>query len=450
MPTPFIMPKMDMDQEVVTIISWLKKEGERIEKGEPVIEVETDKITSEIEAPESGILAGILYQENEEAPVTKVVAYILKEGESMDSLPAAGAPAAPQVAQPAAAPVPAQPAKPAVPATPLAEKVSADLHIKLDQVPASGPKVTRKDVESFAESLKEQGEHRVQTPATPAARRLSGENGVPLDAVSGTGPRGRVQAADVLHQAAAAQTAPEKPFKPASKALPATAVPFVGKRKRIAERLTASYQSIPHIFLTVEVDMSAAEAARKRVNQLAEKQGKPAVSVTAFLVKTVAWALKRHPYLNATLQDDKIQLLQDVNIGVATALEDGLIVPVIQAADQLSLAGINEHLRYLTAQARAGALTAEEVAGGTFTISNLGMFGISSFTAIINPPQSAILAVGTVTRKPVVVDENDTIAVRPIMNLTLSADHRLVDGAVAAAFLADLVSALEAPELVLY
>ena len=227
-------------------------------------------------------------------------------------------------------------------------------------------------------------------------------------------------------------------------------MPFVGKRKRIAERLTASYQSIPHIFLTVEVDMSAAEAARKRVNQLAEKQGKPAVSVTAFLVKTVSWALKRHPYLNATLQDDKIQLLQDVNIGVATALEDGLIVPVIQAADQLSLAGINEHLRYLTAQARAGALTAEEVAGGTFTISNLGMFGISSFTAIINPPQSAILAVGTVTRKPVVVDENDTIAVRPIMNLTLSADHRLVDGAVAAAFLADLVSALEAPELVLY
>jgi pyruvate dehydrogenase E2 component (dihydrolipoamide acetyltransferase) len=229
-----------------------------------------------------------------------------------------------------------------------------------------------------------------------------------------------------------------------------TSVPLVGKRKRIAERLTASYQSTPHIYLTVEVDMTSSESARKQINMLAEKEGQPAISVTAFLVKMVTWALGRHPYLNASLQDDKILLSEDANIGIATAIDDGLIVPVIHSANNLSLREINTQLRYLTNQARTGALTAEEVTGGTFTISNLGMFGIGSFTAIINPPQSAILAVGGLVRKPVVVDENDTIAVRPMMNLTLGADHRVVDGAVAASFLADLVTVLETPELVLY
>jgi pyruvate dehydrogenase E2 component (dihydrolipoamide acetyltransferase) len=434
------MPKMDMDQEVVTIISWLKNEGDRIEKGESVIEVETDKIVSEIEAPESGILANILYHENDEAPVTKVVAYILKEGESLDIIPIGEKTVETTISKPEEASKDTVTAKSSLHATPLAEKVSKDLGVQLEQVSPSGSKVTRKDVEAFAERMKEQVAPRVSVPATPAARSLAEERGVDLEFLSGSGPRGRIQAADVPMQAPTTII----------RAGVTTLVPLVGKRKRIAERLTASYQSTPHIYLTVEVDMTSSESARKQINMLAEKEGQPTISVTAFLVKMVTWALGRHPYLNASLQDDKILLSEAANIGIATAIDDGLIVPVIHSANKLSLREINTQLRYLTNQARTGALTAEEVTGGTFTISNLGMFGIGSFTAIINPPQSAILAVGGLVRKPVVVDENDTIAVRPMMNLTLGADHRVVDGAVAASFLADLVTVLETPELVLY
>ena len=446
MPIPFIMPKMDMDQEVVTIMMWLKKEGDRIEKGEPVIEVETDKIASEIEAPESGILANILYHENEEAPVTKVVAYILQEGETAQDLPISTSEAEPAVKEPAPAPAVVAGAKPAVSATPLAEKVLAKLNIAADQVPASGPKLTRKDVEAYVEKMRDQVVPRVHVAATPAARSLAEERGLALEGVIGSGPRQRVQAADIL-QISNLQTS--EPMV-TTKELMSTSVPMVGKRKRIAEKLTTSYQNVPHIFLTVEVDMSRSEAVRKRMNEVADKNSQPAVSITAYLVKVVAWALKRHPYLNAVLEGNSIQLLQNVHVGVATALEDGLIVPVIHDADLLPIQLINEKLRYLTRQARNGVLTANEVAGGTFTISNLGMFGIKSFTAIINPPQSAILAVGGIVRKPVVIDDRDTIAVRPMLSLTLGADHRVVDGAVAASFLAELANALETPELVLY
>lgn len=437
MPTPFIMPKMDMDQEYVTIINWLKKEGEWIKKGEPVIEVETDKIASEIEAPESGILASILYHENEEAPVTKVVAYILKEGESLDSVPSPAKGAEP-VAQ-ASSPVSerTEAAESAVRATPLAKKVSADLGVPLDQVTPSGSKVTRKDVEAFADGRKDEVIPRVSVPATPAARSLAAQRGVSLEEVVGSGPRGRVQAKDVPTETSIPETT-------------VTTIPLVGKRKRIAERLTASYQSTPHIYLTVEVDMTAAENARKRINRIAKKDEQPTVSMTAFLAKIVAWALARNPKLNASLQTDRIELLEDINVGIATAIDDGLIVPVIHGTDKLPLREISERLSYLTKQARDGALKAAEVSDGTFTISNLGMYGISSFTAIINPPQSAILAVGGLVRKPVVIDENDTVAVRPMMNLTLGADHRVVDGADAALFMVDLVKAMESPEFILY
>ena len=269
MPTPFIMPKMDMDQEYVTIINWLKKEGEWIKKGEPVIEVETDKIASEIEAPESGILAGILYHENEEAPVTKVVAYILKEGESLDSVssPAKGVEPVAQASSPVSEGTKA--AESAVRATPLAKKVSADLGVPLDQVTPSGSKVTRKDVEAFADGRKDEVIPRVSVPATPAARSLAAQRGVSLEEVVGSGPRGRVQAKDVPTETSIPETT-------------VTTIPLVGKRKRIAERLTASYQSTPHIYLTVEVDMTAAENARKRINRIARKDEQPTVSMTAF------------------------------------------------------------------------------------------------------------------------------------------------------------------------
>lgn len=439
MPTPFIMPKMDMDQESVTIIEWLKKEGDSIKKGEPVISVETDKITSEVEAPESGTLAGILYHENEEAPVTKVVAYILGEGETFTDLPTAENSQTPKPQEDVVE------AQLEAPVTAPSKQISAELDISLVQTPETGQKESKADVESLI--IGQQGaEPSPRVAATPAAKRAANEAGLCLESISGTGPRGRIQENDV------SQIVDARPVQPQKTAMVpgASSILMVGKRKRIAERMTASYQTAPHIYLTVEVDMSAAEISRKHLNALAEKQGKSPISVTAYLVKMAAWALKRHPYLNASLLEDRIQLWSEVNVGVATALEEGLIVPVIHQADNMTVSEINERLRYLTKQARSDALTHEEVDGGTFTISNLGMYGIKSFTAIINPPQSAILAVGGLERRAVVVDDKDTISVRPILTMTLGADHRVVDGAEAAAFLADLVRVLETPDLILF
>ncbi len=447
MPTPFIMPKMDMDQETVFIVEWLKKEGEEVEKGEPVVMVETDKITSEVEAPATGKLARILYGENVEAPVTKVVAYILGEGETEADLPPAESESSPAQTPESQEPVSEKAAQQASTkaATPLAERMAKAENLDLNEIPAVGEKITKEDIEAYLEG-RDEVQPRVKTPATPAARRLAAEADLSLAQVEGSGPRGRVQAMDVEHMMA------ERPQAAAATpmAIAGETVSLSNIRKRIGERLQASYQTAPHIYLTVEVDMLETEESRKRMNSLAAQEGADSISLTAYLVRTVAWVLRRHPVLNASLTDDGLQYWKDINIGIATAIDEGLIVPVIRQADKKMIREINKDLRYLTKQARAGALTREEVQDGTFTISNLGMFGIESFTAIINPPQSGILAVGTLTRKPVVVDQDDTVEVRPMMKMTLAVDHRVIDGAVAAAFLADIVKALETPEMLLY
>lgn len=444
MPKPFIMPKMDMDQEQVTINEWLKKEGEFVEKGEPVVVIETDKITSEVEAPASGKLARILYQENQTAPVTKVVAYILEEGETEADLPQEDGP---EVKEPSKieedlSTTPETKKS----ATPVAQRMAEAEGVDLDKVQTAGEKITKEDIQSYLQD-QHKVKPRVETPATPAARRLAAEEKVDLNKVHGSGPRGRVQSADV--SAFATQQAPQ-PISLGKEESATEVLELSNMRKRIAERLTSSYQTTPHIFLTVEVDMSHSEESRKRLNALAVKRDLPEISLTAYLVRVAAWCLKRHPYLNASYQEDHINFWEDINIGIATALEEGLIVPVIHQADQMTTTEINSRMRSLTQRARSGELTREEIQGGTFTISNLGMYGIHSFTAIINPPQSAILAVGTLTRRPIVIDKQDTIEVRPMMMLTLSADHRIVDGAVAANFLADLVNALETPELLIF
>jgi len=227
-------------------------------------------------------------------------------------------------------------------------------------------------------------------------------------------------------------------------------VPLAGIRKTIAERMQTSFQEAPHIALTVEVDVTQLERARQRMNEVAAQRSEQRVSVTVLLIKIASWALSQNPYLNATLVDDEIHLLPEINIGVATAIDAGLIVPVIRSASTKSIREINFELKDLSQRATQGALTIQEVKGGTFTISNLGMYGIYQFRAIINPPESAILAVGNVVRKPVVINEQDEIAVRPMMMMTLSADHRVIDGVTAANFLADLVQAIETPDLLLY
>jgi pyruvate dehydrogenase E2 component (dihydrolipoamide acetyltransferase) len=211
-----------------------------------------------------------------------------------------------------------------------------------------------------------------------------------------------------------------------------------------------SFQEAPHIALTVEVDMTEAENARKRLNSQAEKMKQPRITVTALLIKVAAWALLRNPYINASFNGDSISLWKDINIGVATAAPQGLVVPVIKGADQLGVGEINKRLTGMAERARDNKLRLEDVQGGTFTISNLGMFGIRQFRAVINPPESAILAVGSLVRRPIVVDEQDRVEVRPLLSLTLSADHRVIDGVVAARFLADLFAGLESPALLLY
>ena len=440
MAVPVIMPKLEMSQETSTVIEWLKREGERVEQGEPLLTVETDKVTVEIEAPASGILGGIRVEPLQVVPVTEIIAYVLEPGEK----PPAGLPKEAESAP--APPLPPSPPSPAlaVAATPVARRLAAAHGVDLGRITGTGAggRITKADVEAMlaapSRTAPEPPPGRVR--ATPAARRSARERGVVLQMVTGSGPRGRIQAADVLAFTTAPATVP---------APNVAVIPLQGMRRTIAERMTTSYQTTPHITFTVRVDMSAFDDTRARLNARAEVAGQPRVSVTALIVKAVAWALKRHPRLNSTLRGEEIHLLPEINIGVAVALEDGLIVPVVRQADRKSMAEIAATLKDLTAQAHGGRLTPPDVVGGTFTISNLGPFGIEQFTAIINPPQVAILAVGSI-QPEAVVDGEGQVVVRPTMRMTLSADHRVVDGALAARFLTDLRAALETPTLLLW
>lgn len=465
-----IMPKFGFTQETAEIVRWLKKEGDAVEAGDPIAEVTTDKVNMEVEAPASGILADLRYKEGDVVPVTEVICTILAPGEALPAQPvpdtAAQMPAAKgetvTTGGGASVETPA-----AVKATPLAERIAREAGLALDQIQGSGPggRITRSDVEA---ALSRQPSGKVR--AVPAARRLAREAGADLAEIPGTGPGGRVQSVDVQRylasRPAAAVAQPAEPSQPPaiqpSKAVPAAAaplpaatqpgvqvLPLAGMRRTIAQRLQKSAQEAPHINLEIRVDVTRAEALRSRANQQ-RGEGHPKVSLTAVLAKAVSWALKRNPYLNAWLQSgpqgDQIVLIQQVNLGIAVALPEGLIVPVIRQVEEKGLLQLAQEMEDLTERARQNRLRPEEVMDGTFSISNLGMFGVERFTAIINPPQVAILAVGAV-RKEVIADENDQVVIRPMMTLTLCADHRVVDGAVAAAFLRDLKTVLEDPQL---
>jgi pyruvate dehydrogenase E2 component (dihydrolipoamide acetyltransferase) len=442
MPIPFIMPKFDMDQEKATIISWLKKEGDLIKVDETILTVETEKVAIDVPSPASGTLAGILYKDGDIVPVTKVIAYILKEGETIADLPQLDEASVPSRPQPVIATKKIASAS-SVAATPVAVRMAKEEGIDLSKVTTSGAKVTREDVARYIENQKSVG--RVTVPATPAARRIAFESGVPLEAVSGSGPRGRVQSIDVAAMAKSVATS-----SAANGGRDVEVIPLSSIRRTIAKRMQQSFQESPHIALTVDVNVTELENTKKHFNVQAEKLVQPRITITALIIKIVAWALVRNPYINASFNEDSILLWKDVNIGVATAVPQGLVVPVIKSADQLGVSEINMRLSELADRARENKLKLEDVQEGTFTISNLGMFGIPHFRAVINPPESAILAVGSVVRKPVVVDDQDRLEVRPMLSLTLSADHRVIDGVVAARFLSDLVAGLESPNLLLF
>jgi pyruvate dehydrogenase E2 component (dihydrolipoyllysine-residue acetyltransferase) len=390
MPTDVIMPALGLAQETGKVVRWRKAEGERVTKGEPLIEVETDKVTVDVEAPADGTLAAVAAGEGEDVPVGRTIAVILAPGE----------------AAPEGAPAGAAPAPPSVPAAQAARAPNKTEARRLDGAVSTRP--------------------RRRPLASPKARRLAAARGVDLAALAGSGPHGAVLAADV--------TAAPGPRVPAD-------APTIGSVwRRMADRTTASWQSVPHFFLERDVDASRLNAWREAARA---RPGYDRVSHTDLLVKLAAAALERHPRVNGRWEDGAIVPGDGVNVGVAVATDDGLVVPVLHDADRLSLRELAERRVQLVEAARAGRLRPDDVSRGTFTISNLGMYGVDSFHAIVNAPQAAILAVGRIVDRVVPVD--GAPGVRPTVSFTLSFDHRVVDGARGAEFLDTLASLAEEP-----
>ena len=376
MVTRILMPRLSLTMKEGTVIQWFKKEGDTVKKGEPLVEVLSEKATYEVEAPASGVLRKILAPEGTDVPVAGTLGIITAPDEEL-----------PEIEVAAAAPV-----------------IEAKEAVTIPE---------RKPVERIKERV----------IASPAAKRLAREHGIDLTQVRGTGPEGRIVEDDV------------RSLIEEVKAIPRVreVIPLTGIKKTTAERVSLSARTAPQSTITMEVDMSNAVKIRERVH----------VSYTDMLVEAVAKALAEHPIVNSTLENEKIKIFADINVGVAVATKRGLIVPVIYSADRKTLEEIALVSKELVEKAKRGRLAKEELTGGTFTITNLGMYGVDVFTPIVNPPETAILGVGRVVEKPIVVDGQ--IVARPVMQMSLTFDHRVVDGAPAAQFLQKIKKFLENP-----
>lgn len=473
MPTAVIMPKFEMAQETGKVARWLKAEGDGVRKGETILEVETDKVNLEVEATADGILMGISARPGDVVPIGQAIAYLLKPGEALpDARPVPAVQGAVDSPRPAPAPSTTRDSAHAISASPLAVRLAESLGVDVASIKGSGPRgqVTREDVEAYvaAQGLSTIAHDGAQgaVRAVPAARRVARELGIDLRAVAGTGPEGRIQSDDVrAHFEAAAAGAKAtasagEPAAPGPEPSPESAtfsgspalrrlIPLTNIRRTIAERMTASVREVPQFTVTLDADMTRSLAIVEDLRNGAASSGdQPRVTLTTLLIKASAWALCQHPEVNAAYQDGQIAEWDEVNIGVATAIETGLIVPVVRQADRLGMREIAARLADLTTRARENRLKIEDLQGGTFTVSNLGMFGIDQFTAILNPPQAAILAVGRVAKRAIVTAD-DRVEVRPVTTLTLTADHRVLDGVAAARFLATLQRVLEHPGLLM-
>jgi pyruvate dehydrogenase E2 component (dihydrolipoamide acetyltransferase) len=362
MVTKVVMPKLSLTMKEGTVGKWYKKEGDSVEKGEPIVEIISEKATYDLEAPDSGVLRKILVEEGVDASVNAVLAVITAPDEAFSE---------------------------------------TEIQIEVPQAA-------------------EETEKRVL--ASPAAKRLAKEYGIDLSLVKSSEPEGRIGEEDV-----------RRLIEETRGILPKVkeTIPLSGFRKTSAERVSASFKTAPHSTIMMEIDVSKAKELHEKLQ----------VSYTAVLVEAVAKALLEHLIINSTLDENKIKIFEDINVGLAVATEHGLIVPVIHNADRKSLKEIDITIKELTEKAQEGKLTKEEVTGGTFTISNLGMYGVEMFTPIINPPEAAILGVGKITEKPVAV--NGKIEVKPTITLSLSYDHRVVDGAPAADFLRKVKEKIE-------
>ena len=433
MTTPIIMPKVDMVMEKGTFMEWLKKEGDAVQKGEAIYVMMTDKAAIEVEAPASGMLVGLIARPDDQIPVGEVVGYILLPGENLWGVA--------DLLQPVGNPPGYQPAPEPV-------------------APLQSP------VENKGQSLEGNAARLVR--ATPLARNLAREMKLDLASIPGSGPRGRVYRGDVERflQARPPQAA-EKTVEPQAAqdigftavftpprlvaALPVARergrVALKGPRAIIAQRLAYSTATIPHILFTLQIDMTEAVRLREKINPAIEKRTGQRVSFTALIAYSVAHILGQHPVLNSSFLGDEIVYWEDVHLGIATNLDEYLVVPVIREAQRKNLEETALELNRLVEKAHAKKLTPSEMTGSTFTISNLGMLGIQSFTAIINPPEVAILAVGKI--QDAAVPDGKKLVIRPMMTVTVAVDHRVVDGAQAAKFLGGLKEVLENPYLLI-
>jgi pyruvate dehydrogenase E2 component (dihydrolipoamide acetyltransferase) len=430
-----IMPKSGMAMEEGTVVRWLKKVGETISKGEAIAVIETDKVTMELESDFEGTLLAIVHGDGDVVPATHTIAWIGAPGEPVpagaeaaESPPAAGAAAhGPSQASAAAAAPPAA-AGGKVPATPAARAYAAKAGITLSSVPGSGPggAVRLRDLP---------GEKEVK--ATPLARKVAEINSIDLGGVEGSGAGGKIRKADVVARGGA----------PGALGATETAIPLTGMRRAIANKMLRSHQQCPSVTLVTRADVTELAALRERMNsaggpESAGYRGAGKISYTDFILRAAAVALREHPLVNSVIEGDRILLRSEINIGIAVALEAGLIVPVVKKADELGVRQIAAAVGELADRARAGTLSPEECAGGTFTITNLGMYGITEFTPLINVPESAILGVGSI-EEAFRTGPGGGIESRKVMSLCLTHDHRNIDGAPAAAFLGRIRALLE-------
>ena len=454
MATSIVMPQLGYDMREGTIVRWLKEEGEDVTRGEIIAEIETDKAVVEFSPTTGGVLRRIVAGAGDIVPVGQLIAVIGDADEALpDELTAPASPvaAAEQVpATPAPAPTPVAESPPAVPeaevrASPIARRLAREKGVDLANLTGSGPggRIVEADVLAAAAVLSAPG----GVLASPLARRLAREGGIDLSSLTGSGPGGRIVEADVLAASAApAAETPEPSPAEAAAAEPAAApagdqVQLSRMRQTIAKVTSDSKREAPHFYVASDIDMSKAMDLRRDINDQVDPDSR--VSVNDLIVKASALAIGRHPKFNSFFRDDYLQMNPSINVGIAIALESGLIVPGIPGCEGKTLAEIAVDSRDLAARATSGTLRAEEYTGTTYSVSNLGMFGVDSFTAIIYPPHAAILAVGAVKEQPVVRSGEITIA--QIMKATLSVDHRVADGAEAAQFLSEIKRLLENP-----
>lgn len=415
MPVKILMPALSPTMEHGNLAKWIKKEGDTVSAGEVIAEIETDKATMEVEAVDEGVLGKIVVQEGaQEVAVNSLIAVLLEEGEDASAIDDFVA----KNSAPAPAPAAKQPeaeSKPAPAAAPMPSAPPAKAEQKIVKPGPAG-----------------------RIFASPLARRIASNEGISLSSIVGTGPHGRIVKADVLAGGSARGRVQRHPQE-------YNLVPNNNMRKVIAKRLVESKQTVPHFYLSIECAMDSVLEARSQINASLGDDKSKRLSVNDFVILATAKALKDVPEANASWSDEAIMMYNNIDVSVAVAIDGGLITPVIRNADQKEITKISSEMKDLAKRARENSLKPEEFQGGGFSISNLGMYGIKNFNAIVNPPQGCILAVGASSKRAVVID--DQIAMRTIMDVSISCDHRVVDGAVGALFLNAFKKYIESPVL---